>query len=560
MTAAATPETAAYRPSPVSILETALRDRGCNPVRGAARCPAHDDGKASLSYSLGENGEPLVFCHAGCSYHDILAALGLDASEFRGDNKTRSPRRIAATYDYQDEAGELLYEVVRYEPKDFRQRRPDGRGGWLWNMEGARRVLYRLPEVIEAVKSSQNVFVVEGEKDAETLAEWGLVGTCNVGGAGKWRTEFSEPLRGARVFVLPDRDEPGRKHGEQVCDALQGIAASVDVLELPAGKDVTEWRDRHGGTRETLLCLLEAASKPVSGLVVVSAEDLLTLKITPRRELLSPILREKDVWLVYAPAGTGKTAFTMSLAAAVGCGGSLIGWNAVEPSRVLYVDGELPIEILRERLATALLTVGGEPDGRLRLLPVELQDNGIRSLATPEGQHAIEDALGDAQLLIVDSISTLCYGGEENSAEGWQIVQDWLVSLRRRRVTVVLVHHTGVSGRQRGTTKRLDILDGAISLTRPEGYEQATGARFVLTFEKCRNLTGRAVVPLEVSLVTNQAGRPEWTWRTAEGVLEQQVRDLALDDFSVSTIARELGKNKGTVSKILKRLRERGEL
>jgi hypothetical protein len=106
---------------------------------------------------------------------------------------------IAATYDYNDESGNLLFQVVRFEPKDFRQRRPDGKGGWIWDLKDVRRVLYRIPELIEAIKKGIPVFLVEGEKDVESLSRIGFTATTNAGGANKWRDDYAEVLRAASI-------------------------------------------------------------------------------------------------------------------------------------------------------------------------------------------------------------------------------------------------------------------------------------------------------------------------------------------------------------------------
>jgi putative DNA primase/helicase len=139
-------------------------------------------------------------------------------------------RRIVETYDYPNAAGELLFQVVRYEPKDFRQRRADG----AWTTADVEKVLYRLPRVIAAVAAAgEAIFVVEGEKAVHALESFGLTATCSPGGAGKWRPEYSPCLRGADVILLPDNDEPGRKHVAQVGSYLSGVAARVRVLALP---------------------------------------------------------------------------------------------------------------------------------------------------------------------------------------------------------------------------------------------------------------------------------------------------------------------------------------
>jgi 5S rRNA maturation endonuclease (ribonuclease M5) len=231
-----------------------------------AKCPGHDDKNASLSISEGHDGRVLLKCHAGCDVKDIVSVMGLKMSDLFNDNTKKAPtpslpptsKKIVATYPYHNADGQLLYEVIRYMPKDFRQRRPDGKGDWSWNLQGVERVLYRLPEVKGAIQSNQRVFIVEGEKDVEALVRLGLCATCNSGGAGKWQDSFSESLRGAYVVIIPDNDEPGLKHGQAVAEALQGKAKSIRVVELGARlgvnlkvKDAHDWISA-GGTRDEL--------------------------------------------------------------------------------------------------------------------------------------------------------------------------------------------------------------------------------------------------------------------------------------------------------------------
>jgi hypothetical protein len=218
-----------------------------------ALCPAHNDSKPSLHISEGKEGRILVYCHAGCPTQGILEMVGLCMADLRAGAK-----RIAATYEYRDERGKLLYQTVRYEPKDFRQRRPKPGGGWEWSTKDVRRVLYRLPDLL-ASKPEKPVFVVEGEKDADQLAKRGLIATTNVGGAGKWRSEYNQHFAGKHVVVLPDNDDPGREHAVDVVRHLAGSAASVKVIELPGLRekgDVSDWLNA-GGTVKRLRVLVE---------------------------------------------------------------------------------------------------------------------------------------------------------------------------------------------------------------------------------------------------------------------------------------------------------------
>ena len=207
-----------------------------------SRCPAHDDSNPSLSISPGDDGRILLNCHAGCSFESVIAALEITSAELapKGTPKPsrgRPPKStIAATYDYRDVSGKLLFQVCRMDPKDFCQRRPDANAlhGWVWNLKGVRQVPYRLPELIAAAKAGETVIIAEGEKDVEALARHGCAATCNAGGAGKWRDEFGEHFDGAKsVIVIADKDTPGRTHAAAVAAKLKPLCRSVKVIELP---------------------------------------------------------------------------------------------------------------------------------------------------------------------------------------------------------------------------------------------------------------------------------------------------------------------------------------
>ena len=184
----------------------------------------------------------LVYCHAGCDTTDVLAALGLTPADLFDEPRQHNGAgyRMVAEYPYLDENGAVLFVVERRSPKDFRQRRPDGRGGWVWHLGDTRRVLYRLPAVLAAVVAGQTIYVVEGEKDVHAVEAAGAVATCNPGGAGKWRSEYSEFLRGAEVVIVADRDNRGRKHAQSVCDQLTGKASTVRLVEPTVGKDIAD--------------------------------------------------------------------------------------------------------------------------------------------------------------------------------------------------------------------------------------------------------------------------------------------------------------------------------
>lgn len=217
----------------------------------AAKCPAHEDHHPSLTVGVTDTGKVLLRCQAGCEQASVLAALeqlGVRSEDLRGDEQPGraewTPHGDAiAVYDYCDENGATLFQVLRTADKQFPQRRPDRltKSGWTWKLGDCRRVPYKLPALIAGVAAGRPVWIVEGEKDTETLIGTGQVATCNPGGAGKWRAEYAALFAGARVSVVADRDRPGQAHARQVADGLAGVAAQVRVVE-PAEphKDITE--------------------------------------------------------------------------------------------------------------------------------------------------------------------------------------------------------------------------------------------------------------------------------------------------------------------------------
>jgi putative DNA primase/helicase len=248
-----------------------LNERGEN---GRCPCPIHEGHRDSFAINL-ENG--LWTCHS-CGLHGDLISLerALTGSDFKtakaeifsivgrsdtaSDTQDRKQGRIVAEYSYQDEEGCLLYQTVRLDPKDFRQRRPNPGSGWTWNLKGVRLILYRLPELLQ--RRSETVFVCEGEKDADALSALGFLATCNPLGAGKWRDQYAELLRGRQVVVVVDLDpatdekgQPhfkGQKHAAAVAKSLLAHDCEVRILEPPRGKDCADWIAA-GGTAEEIL-------------------------------------------------------------------------------------------------------------------------------------------------------------------------------------------------------------------------------------------------------------------------------------------------------------------
>jgi hypothetical protein len=228
----------------------ALTAHNCKPNTGktAARCPAHDDAHPSLSFGKAKDFDGVVVkCHAGCSIDDILAELGLTISDlFDEPRQAKQGRAVVAEYPYIDEVGTVLYVKQRYWPKDFRQYVPLITGDKQWNLNGVRRVLFHLPELLAAKARGDVIYLAEGEADVLALERVGVAATTWTEGAwqpgdrAKWRTEYSETLAGANVIIVQDRDDAGRNTANDLAAQLQQHAATVRIVEAAEGKDAAD--------------------------------------------------------------------------------------------------------------------------------------------------------------------------------------------------------------------------------------------------------------------------------------------------------------------------------
>ena len=404
-------------------------------------CGGYDGGKRGAGHG------PLRHCHgflstdgryARCSRLEYTADApydektstwvhrleGGDAARTASYGASDGQRRIVATYDYRDEAGDPLFQAVRYLPKGFKQRRPDGAGGWVWNLKGVRLIPYRLPE-LRAADPAATVYVVEGEKDAENLRALGYVATCNAMGAGKWRAEYSEHLRGRHVVILPDGDKAGTDHARTVASALDGIAASVKVLELPGlprGGDVSDWLTG-GGTSERLTGLADATRDYVASEHPPPRD---TGEWTPKITLLSDVTPEQVRWLWpgYIPLGkltvidgdpgNGKSTVMCDIAARVSTWRAMPDGTSSDlegPAGVVLLSAEDgPADTIRPRLDAAAADVA-----RVALLECAVSGERERGITLADLDH-IEAAIAtvNAALVVVDPLMAFL-GGDTNS-------------------------------------------------------------------------------------------------------------------------------------------------
>ncbi len=242
------------------VLQALHKFKQTGPSQFEACCPAHDDRDPSLSIGIDADGVIGLTCFGPCTREEVVKALGCVWADLY---PAQAKRRIVATYDYCDESGTLLYLVVRYQPKDFHQRRPDGHGNWVWKLGDVRRVPYRLPEIL--ADTSGELWIFEGEKDADRAAALGLCATTTAQGAesfGKTAEAMRPVARDKRVYVIQDEDAGGDAYAAAAVAALRPVASMVMIVRLPRlthtpdhGEDFSDWLERYGGSVEELRTL-----------------------------------------------------------------------------------------------------------------------------------------------------------------------------------------------------------------------------------------------------------------------------------------------------------------
>lgn len=242
--------------------------------RYQACCPLHDDKTPSLSITK-KNGKTLIYCHAGCDTGDIITFLGFTWDDLNDNEKEKYSntnyskkdfytleeieKKTEAIYKYRDEQNQLYIMVVRFPGKKFAQYSYIGSDNWQLGLKGKKPILYRLPELIDAIENGLIIFIVEGEKDVENLKKIGLTATTCPMGAGKWKKDYSQYFKDAIVVIIPDNDSPGRQHARHIANELIDIAQEVRILYLPnlqEKQDISDWL-RAGGTKEELIDIIE---------------------------------------------------------------------------------------------------------------------------------------------------------------------------------------------------------------------------------------------------------------------------------------------------------------
>ena len=302
----------------------------------------------------------------------------------------------------------------------------------------------------------------------------------------------------------------------------------------------------------TALSLDEIGCEPID------LHDFLALDIPKRELMLSPVLPVQGIMMVFAPAGLGKTRILLGAAYAVASGGRFLKWHAPKARKVLYLDGELPASAFQDMLANTVASSDTEASqGFFKLLTPDLSPFGIPDLSSADGQAELAAHLDDRDLIVVDNISTICRGFQENEAPSWGLIQQWACHLRSQGKSVIFVHHTNKQGGYRGTSRMLDVLDTAIRLTRPGDYCQREGLRSEIHFDKSRGFYGDDAEPIEVQLETDGQGKQLWTMKQMEDVRIKQVIEARESGLGFRQIENELGIKKSTAERLAKKAKKK---
>ncbi|MFB0875330.1 MULTISPECIES: AAA family ATPase [unclassified Sphingobium] len=454
---------------------------------GSLPAPGHSADDRGVTVKDTDGGRDVVFHSFNNAdwreLKDECRRVGLLPERERANDNVSAPRETGH-YEYADADGAVLYRTVRIEQagkrKRFQAQRPNGRGGWINGMGDARRVIYRLPEII-ATKADQPVYLVEGERKADKLASWGFTATAVAFGAKGWRRDYADALEGRTVIILPDNDDEGRGFADRAAKDLAGAGCTAHVLNLPGlppKGDIIDWR----GTADDLRALVEQQLNPPA--VTFPLADLAlwdTIPATPKGFIMPGFIPADEVTLATGAGGGNKSTFGQQLATCCAAGVPMLG-QEVRQCATLYITaeddddrlhwmqqhicralgvrmadltGKLHLASLRGRLGNALATFDAE--GRLRPAPAF---NVLRATIEAAG----------AKLIVLDNAAHL-FAGNENDRQQVTAFVNLLYSLcRDLGASIILVAHTNKAGdTYSGSTAWLNAVRSQIVLQRPEG-------------------------------------------------------------------------------------------
>jgi hypothetical protein len=535
---------------------------------GMALCPAHDDRNPSLSVTVASDGRVLLNCHAGCKTEDIVKALGLTLADLFPSNEEKRPkdtrreigRRVHADPGYKG----YRKIIIKYDDNSkttFFERFENGT--WIKGLDGLKQTLYNL----DALKTDGIKYLSESEKDADVLNSLGF-SALSFGGANNWKSEYANELAGYEVIILPHNDEPGRKVAEQATHDLKAVGCRVKVIPGGtwgdhSGADVSDWieifQDKEAAVERLSIMSGEASDYQAPKVMtiddaVLTIDQFRALDIPVRQNLLLPWLKEASIIFISGWRGCGKTWLALSILQAISTGGILGPWKNEYRVPTLFLDGELPAGDVDERIKALGMQHNSE-------YPVHiLSDAYANLLGLPRAHLANDKWRRDIKRIlttrhircwVIDNISSLASGLDENSKKDWDPINQWLLELRFAGITNILLHHTGKGGVQRGTSAREDNADCSILLKKPHDYLAEDGCRFIVIFDKARVTQKELhlIGDTEFQLIEKQEGSV-WRWGNVQREKSKEILRMIDDGSSYDAICDALSITKGYISQV----------
>lgn len=583
---------------------------GGNPHNGMCRCPCHDDRKASLSIDLvktSPDGMPLAHCFA-CDQEVINAWLRTQKPE-----RAREQVKRKRTDDRADEIERFrkAIHILRAAAQSKEEPPADYLAGRGINIVPLNAMLLpaadaalltgrRFPAMVLPIMNDQGItgahvtyltgdktqncrdrdggsvrrtfgtvkgayiafggllpqpdkplIAAEGVESALSAAALTSLPAIAAVSAGNMREIDPPPC--AEIILAGDNDRIGREKAEAAAGALTRPGRPVRVA-IP--EDHNDWNealcDPKADREELRRAIMKAERRvAVEQKLILTAEEFLLLASPEPRFLLKPWLTTGSTGMIHAARGAGKTWVAMQTAHAVASGQDWLNWKVEQKGRVLYVDAELPIALVQARLRDF-----GPAPANLSILSMEhvyQQGATMPDLGQPEGQALFDRLFEEHQpdLVILDPLTALVRSGGENEAEPWVPVQHWMLKHRFRGRTILWVHHEGRSGKQRGTSKREDVLDVMVGLKERKDLAGENDSAIEWRFTKSRRFYGADAAPRILRLST-APGQATWREEPLDTDSKARVAEMLEQGYEPAAIMKETGLSKGRISQIKK--------
>jgi len=419
------------------------------------KCPIHEDNKPSLSIKDGDNGSVIFNCFAGCESKDIadyFKSKGFAVHRETALQAAQQIRRKVCTYSYIDEHGELLYEKIRFDPKQFLITNPVTGSG----INGHKHALYGRNKLV-GLKKGDIVYITEGEKDVDFLNSLGFIAVTS-GGATTWSETNNKLFDGFVVRIIPDNDKPGTKLANRIKDELTGIAAKVVIGNVPEKyKDVSDWNCK----KEDVLSLFDKIN-----FKTISFNDLLNLKINDSW-IIKDYIVENSICQIFGASGSGKSFFALDMAYCV-AGGIDFFDKKVKKGKVLYIAGEGFVGIKKRAKALQDKYNGEIADG---FFEVSIQAAELLSASSCIDVAEKIESNDGFDLVIIDTLNRNMGNGDENSTQDMtQFINNIDSYIKSLGCAVIIVHHTGLANpdRARGSGSVYNALDTEFKVEKEE--------------------------------------------------------------------------------------------